>query len=72
MYPNNGVLVLGITKIQFSKAELTIFYFLKTLFFIYNSLIVIDSEDSFLDIIYAMDSLKLPNVLVNIFLCLKL
>ena len=67
-YPNHGVLTLGKTAIVYSKIELMVFYFLKTFLFIYNSLLLIESEDSFLDVIYAFDSLKMPKILVNVLL----
>lgn len=67
-YPDQGLMSFGKTSIKYSKNELTLFYFLKTFLFIYNSLLLIESEDSFLDIIYAFKSLKMPNVLVNVLL----
>ena len=67
-YPNKGIISFRKTSIEFSKTELMIFYFFKTLLFIYNSLLLIESEDSFLDIIYAFESLKMPNVMVNVLL----
>ncbi len=67
-YPSQGLISFGKTLIKYSKIELVIFYFFKTFLFIYNTLLLIESEDSFLDIIYAFESLKMPNVLVNVLL----
>ena len=67
-YPNHEILVLGKTAIQYSTSEITAFYFFKTFLFIYNSLLIIESEDSFLDIIYAFESIKMPSELVNVLL----
>lgn len=67
-YPNQGIMTFGKTAILYSRTEILFFYFLKTFLFIYNTLLLIESEDSFLEIIYAFESLKMPNVLVNILL----
>lgn len=67
-YPDSGNLTLGHTIVHYSRIELVVFYFSKTLLFVYNSLLLVESEDSFLDIIYAFDSLKMPKILVLILL----
>ena len=67
-YPNYGIISFGKTSIQYSTTELMSFYFLKTFLFIYNSLLLIESEDSFLEVIYGFESLKMPKILVNILL----
>lgn len=65
-YPNQGILSFGKTLIHYSRFEIIAFYLLKTFLFIYNALILIESEDSFLEVIYAFESLKMPQVLVNV------
>jgi len=67
-YPDSGNLTLGHTIVHFSRIELVFFYFLKTLLFVYNSLLLIESEDSFLEVIYAFDSLKMPKILIIVLL----
>ncbi len=62
--------IIGYSNVSYlyNNGELAIFYGLRTLAVIIISIIVISSESSFFEIIYALDELKLPQILINILL----
>lgn len=63
-----NILTFANYSIQYNNLELTIFYVLRSTILVIITILLEESEESVLDIIYALEELYLPKPLVNIFL----
>lgn len=54
--------------VEYSELEYSFFLVARSLLVVLTLLVVVESEDSFFEVIYALDSLKMPKVLVNVLL----
>ncbi len=61
-------LTFGDFSVAYSPMELAFFYFLRSELLVINALEVIESEESFFDIIYGLSALGLPRFFVNVLL----
>lgn len=52
----------------YSDLEFTIFLFLRSMAIVFISIALVDSEESFFEIIYALDELGLPDLIISILL----
>jgi energy-coupling factor transporter transmembrane protein EcfT len=67
-FDDSVLLSFDVFKIMYSKYEVATFYVLRSLLLVLITLTLIESEESFFNIIYGLDDLKLPKVLINILL----
>lgn len=67
-YPKEGFQSFGGVVIDYSRLELTMFFFARSVIIVLISLLLIESEPSFFEIIYALEELKIPDTIVNILL----
>jgi cobalt/nickel transport system permease protein len=64
-YPNDGSLKFSTTTITYTRIELFFFYFIRSFLIVISALLVIESEKSFFEIIYSLDELKVPKLLIT-------
>lgn len=67
-YINDGLINFAGVSIKYNRFELAVFYFIRSSLIVFISLLLIESEESFFEIIYALDDFKLPDTLINILL----
>lgn len=64
----DNILRFGEVALEYDNLEITIFLFLRSMLIIYGAICLVESEDSFFEIIYALDDLGLPETLVSLLL----
>lgn len=62
------VLSFGSTHIHYSNLELSILFFIRSIVMVAETISLVESEDSFYDVIYGLDDLGMPEILVSILL----
>ena len=65
---NNNILDFGGIQIRYTSLEIALFFFYRSMLIVFFTLSMIESEDSFFEVIYALDEFKIPEVIVSVLL----
>lgn len=65
---DENILKFGGIQIQYSNLEIALFFLYRSVLIIFFALTMIESEDSFFEVIYALDEMRMPEVLVSVLL----
>ncbi len=63
-----SIMTFGDATVNYSRTGLTLFFVLRSMLLVFTALLIIESEESFFKIIYALDDLYVPDLIINVLL----